>query len=96
MSSKSRTGSTLESFFEERGELEEVQDIALRLMLADELKAFATKKKWTLGKLAAELKTSRPQLDRLLDPDPKKGITTTTLGRAAGLLGKRVQLVDAA
>ena len=60
MSKKSRTGATLDSFFEETGELEEVQEITLRRMLASELGAMIKKRKWTHVKLAAELRTSRP------------------------------------
>jgi hypothetical protein len=46
-------------------------------------------------RLATELRTSRPQVDRLLDPQPRKSITTTTLARAAAVVGKRLELVDA-
>lgn len=88
-------GSTLESLFEELGELQEVQEIALRKALAAELVATMKRRKWTRVKLAAELQTSRPQIDRLLHPTPRNSITVTTLVRAAALMGKRLKLVDA-
>jgi antitoxin HicB len=88
-------GSSLDSMFEELGELQEVQEIALRKMLAAELAATMKRKKWTLVQLASELKTSRPQVNRLLHPTARNSITVSTLSRAAALMGKRIELVDA-
>jgi hypothetical protein len=45
-------------------------------------------KKTKLG-MAKELKTSRSQLDRLLDPD-NTAVSLETLTRAANVLGKRL------
>jgi antitoxin HicB len=95
MARNPRTGGTLEDYFTEKGELEEVNEIAMRRMLAAELGKFIKVRGWSRVRLAAELRTSRPQVDRLLDPQPRKSITTTTLARAAAVVGKRVQLVDA-
>lgn len=94
MTKRNRTGSTLDSYFEEKGELEEVYEIALRRQLATELASFAKKQRWTRVRLAEELQTSRPQVDRLLDPQPRKSITTTTLARAAAVIGKKLALVN--
>lgn len=88
-------GSTLDSLFAELGELQEVQEIAFRKALAAELAATMKRRKWTLVKLAAELQTSRPQVDRLLHPTRRNSITVSTLVRAAALVGKRLELVDA-
>ena len=88
-------GSTLDSMLEELGELREVQEIALRKTLAAELAATMKRRKWTRVKLAAELQTSRPQVDRLLHPTRRSSITVSTLVRAAALTGKRLELVDA-
>jgi len=95
MAKNPRTGGTLDAYFRDKGELEEVQEIALRRMLATELASQMKRHGWTRVKLAAKLNTSRPQVDRLLDPHPKKAITTTTLVRAAAVIGKRLALVDA-
>jgi len=46
-------------------------------------------------RLAKELGTSRPQVDRLLHPSPTNSITVSTLTRAAALMGKKVELTDA-
>jgi hypothetical protein len=41
--------------------------------------------------MARRLKTSRAQLDRLLDPD-NDGVTIATLSRAARAVGRRLRL----
>jgi antitoxin HicB len=88
-------GSTLDSLFEDLGELQEVQEIALRKALAAQLTVTMKQRKWSRVRLAAELGTSRPQVDRLLHPTPRNSITVSTLTRAAALMGKKVELVDA-
>lgn len=94
MAKNPRTGITLDAYFKKKGELEEVQEIALRRMVAAELVSQMKRRGWTRVRLAIEMKTSRPQIDRLLDPQPKKAITTTTLARAAAVIGKKLALVD--
>jgi antitoxin HicB len=42
------------------------------------------------ARLAALLKTSRSQVDRLLDPT--RDVTLSTLQRAAALVGRKVQI----
>ena len=42
------------------------------------------------SRLAALLKTSRSQVDRLLDPT--RDVTLSTLQRAAALVGRKVQI----
>ena len=44
----------------------------------------------TKTRLAAMLKTSRSQVDRLLDPT--RDVTLSTLQRAAALVGRKVQI----
>jgi predicted XRE-type DNA-binding protein len=96
MTKKNRhEGSSLASMFEKLGELQEVQEIALRKMLAAELEKAVKQRRWSIVRLAKELGTSRPQVDRLLHPSPTNSITVSTLTRAAALMGKRVELIDA-
>ena len=45
----------------------------------------------TKATLARRMKTSRAQLDRLLDPE-NQSVTLKTLARAAEILGMRVQI----
>jgi hypothetical protein len=48
------------------------------------------KKKISKSRMAAQLKTSRTQVDRLLDP--KNDITLSSLQRAAAMVGRRVSI----
>ena len=92
MSSKNRTGSTVDSLWEELGILEDVQELAIRKMLAAELHRAMKRQRLSKAELAVRLETSRPQLDRLLDPLSKGGVTLHTLTRAARVIGKRVKV----
>ena len=55
--------------------------------LAEEMKT----KRMTKQRLADLMKTSRAQVDRILDPE-RGNVTIETLQRAASLLGRRVRL----
>lgn len=84
-----RTGSTFDSFLEEEGIREEVEAVAVKRVISWQLaEAMRTKKK-TKQALAKELKTSRSQLDRLLDPS-NIAVSLETISRAASALGKRL------
>ena len=83
------TGSTLDSFLEEEGIREEVEAVAAKRVLAWQLAKAMRKKKKTKQALARELRTSRSQLDRLLDP-ANVAVSLDTITRAASALGKRV------
>jgi hypothetical protein len=92
MSRKNRTGSTVDSLWEDLGILEDVQELAVRKMLALELGRAMKRQKWTKADLARQLDTSRPQLDRLLDPLSPGGITIHTLAKAARVIGKKIEI----
>jgi predicted XRE-type DNA-binding protein len=89
-------GSSFDDFLEEEGILEETETLALKEVLA--LQIEDTMRKLGLNKvqMAERMKTSRAQLDRLLD-SRNTSVTLHTLQRAAAVLGKRVRLdlVDA-
>ena len=86
------TGSTVDSLWSELGILADVQEMAIRRLLATELGRAMQRRKWTKAELARQLATSRPQLERLLDPNSRGGITIGTLTRAARVVGKRVDV----
>jgi len=90
------TGSTFDSFLEEEGIREEVDAVALKRVLAWQLAEAMRKTKKTKQALAKELRTSRSQLDRLLDPQ-NVAVSLDTISRAAKALGKRliIQIADA-
>lgn len=91
---KKHLGSTIEEWLEEEGILEETTNSATKSVLAWQLAQEMKKRKLTRIKMAAAMKTSRAQLDRVLDP--KSGnVTIETLQRAAKAVERklRVELV---
>lgn len=83
------SGSTFDSFMEEEGIREEVEAIAIKRVLAWELAQAMREQQKTKQEMAKLLRTSRSQLDRLLDPY-HVGVTLDTMTRAAKALGKRL------
>ncbi len=85
------SGSTFDSFLEEEGIREEVDAVAIKRVLAWQLEQAMRKQHKTKMAMAKQLRTSRSQLDRLLDPR-NAFVTLDTISRAAAALGKRVIL----
>lgn len=84
-------GSSLDDFLKEEGVLEEFQAIAIKEVIAWQLQQAMAEKKLSKNKMAQLMKTSRKQLDRLLDA--KAGnVTIETLQRAANVLGRSIRL----
>jgi antitoxin HicB len=81
--------STFDSFLEEHGIREEVEAVATKRVLAWQLEREMKRQRKTKQAMARELRTSRSQLDRLLDPH-NTAVTLETITRAAKVLGKRV------
>jgi antitoxin HicB len=90
------TGSTFDSFLEEEGIREEVDAVAVKRVISWQLAEAMRKKKKTKQAMAKELRTSRSQLDRMLDPQ-NTAVTLDTISRAARALGKRliIRIADA-
>jgi antitoxin HicB len=88
--SKKHIGSDLDDFLKEEGIYEEAQAKAIKEVVAWQLAAAMKKKKISKVRMAALLKTSRTQVDRLLDP--KNDITLSSLQRAAAIVGRRVRI----
>ena len=85
------SGSTFDSFLEEEGIREEVEAVAVKRILAWQLEQAMKQQQKTKQAMARELRTSRSQLDRLLDP-LNTAVTIDTVTRAAHVLGKRLVL----
>jgi antitoxin HicB len=83
------TGSSFDSFLEQEGILEEVEAVAIKRVVAWELEQAMRKQRKTKQAMAKQLRTSRSQLDRLLDPQ-NVSVTLDTIARAARALGKRL------
>jgi antitoxin HicB len=83
------SGSSFDSFLEEEGIREEVEAVAIKRVLAWPLEQAMRKQQKTKQAMARQLRTSRSQLDRLLDPR-NVAVTLETITRAAQAVGKRV------
>ena len=83
------SGSTFDSFLEEQGIREEVEAVAIKRVLAWQLLQAMRKQQKTKRAMARQLRTSRSQLDRLLDPQ-NVSVTLDAITRAAKALGKRL------
>ena len=88
--SKKHMGSSIDAFLQEEGIFEEAQAQAIKEVVAWQLAEAMKKKKISKNKMATLLKTSRTQVDRLLDP--KNDITLGSLQRAAAMVGRRVNI----
>ncbi len=93
MAKRSPIGSSFESWLDEEGLRAEVTAAAIKAVIAHQLTA-EMKKKITKKRMAGLMKTSRAQVDRLLNPD-NGSATIETLQRAARIVGRelRMQLV---
>ena len=87
-------GSSFESWLDEAGIREETTAAAIKAVVALQLAAEMKKKRITKQRMAQLMRTSRAQVDRLLDPD-NGGATVESLQRAARIVGRelRMQLV---
>jgi antitoxin HicB len=83
-------GSSLDEFLKEEGRYEEAQGHAIKEAIARQLIEAMQQQSLTKARMAALLKTSRSQVDRLLDPTAD--VTLSTLQRAAALVGRKVQI----
>jgi predicted XRE-type DNA-binding protein len=84
-------GSSVEDFLEEEGILEESTAKAIKAVIAWQLAEQMKTKRMSKKRLAELMRTSRAQINRILDPD-KGNVTIETLQRAATLLGRRVRV----
>lgn len=88
-----RTGSVYNGFLKQESVFQDAQAMqagaikeAVAWQLAEAMKAQSL----TKSRMATMLKTSRSQVDRLLDPG--SDITLSSLQRAAALVGRRIQI----
>ena len=88
--SKKHMGSSIDDFLKEEGIFEEAQAQAVKEVIAWQLAQAMKKKKISKSRMAELLKTSRSQVDRLLDP--KNDVTLSSLQRAAAMVGRRVKV----
>jgi len=88
--SKKHHGSSLDDFLKDEGVFEEAQALAVKEVIVWQLTEAMQERSLSKTRLATLLKTSRSQVDRLLDPT--RDVTLSTLQRAAALVGRKVQI----
>jgi antitoxin HicB len=91
MTKKGRIGSSFDDFLKSEGIYEEVTARAIKRVIARQLDALMDKEGLTKTELAKRMRTSRAQLDRLLDPD-NESVTLGTLTRAAQAVGRQLRM----
>jgi antitoxin HicB len=82
---------SFDEFLSKDGLLADTEDMALKEIIADQIKVAMDHEGLTKSKMAARMKTSRRQLDRLLDPE-NPSVTLTTLRRAAVAVGRTLRV----
>lgn len=88
--SKRHLGSSIDAFLKEEGILEQAQAQAVKEVVAWQLAEAMKKKRISKNRMAKLLKTSRSQVDRILDA--KDDIMLSSLQRAAAIVGRRVSI----
>ena len=88
---KGKVGSSFDDFLREDGIYEGVTARAIKRVLARQLDDLMRREDISKTELAARMKTSRAQLDRLLDPE-NESVTLGTLARAAQAVGRHLRM----
>jgi antitoxin HicB len=91
MSTNPRIGSLFSDFLKDEGLYEEVTTHAIKRVLAWQIEQAMKEQGVTKVEMAKRMKTSRAQLDRLLDPDNDK-VQLDTVQRAAAAVGRKLHL----
>jgi len=87
----SHIGSDFDKFLEEEEILSEVEIVAAKRIIAYQLAELMETQQISKTAMAAKMSTSRAVLNRLLDPE-NTGVTLKTLGKAAAVLGKKINI----
>ena len=84
-------GSSLRNFLEEDGILVDVEAAALKRALALKVADLMEQRDVNKTRMAAQLRTSRAAINRVLDPN-NTSVTLTTLSKVAKSLGRKVKI----
>lgn len=91
MARSKHIGSSFDSFLEEEGLLEEASAAALKRVVAWQIERLMKDQAMTKSTLAGRMRTSRAQVNRLLDHD-NPALTLESLSGAARALGQVVKI----
>lgn len=84
-------GSSFDDFLKEEGIQDEAHTRAVKRVLAWQIEKAMTEQGLSKSEMAKRMKTSRAQLDRLLDPENDK-VLLETVQRAAFAVGRNLRL----
>ena len=88
---RERLGSEFDDFLREENLLEAAEATATKRMIAFQIAKEMKRRRLTKSEMASLMRTSRPALERLLDP-ANPSVTLSTLERAASALGKKLKV----
>jgi antitoxin HicB len=91
MTTNPHIGSSFSDFLKEDGIYEEVTAHAIKRVLAWQIEQAMKEQGITKVEMAKRMKTSRAQLDRLLDPTNDK-VQLDTVQRAAAAVGRKLHM----
>lgn len=84
-------GSSFREFLKADGTLEEVEAAALKRALALKVADLMEERDLNKTTMAAQMRTSRAAINRVLDPE-NTSVTLTTLSRVAKSLGRKLKI----
>lgn len=88
---KKHIGSDFDDFLREEQLLEVSEATAAKRVIAFQIAQEMKRRRLTKSEMASRMKTSRPALERLLDP-ANRSVTLATLERAASAVGKKLKV----
>ncbi len=84
-------GSDFDDFLRDEGLLDDAEATAAKRVVAFQIGQEMKRARLTKSEMAHRMKTSRPAVDRLLDP-ANRSVTLSTLERAAAAVGKKLRI----
>ena len=88
---KQHIGGDFEDFLRDERLLDDAEATAAKRVIAFQIAQEMKRARLTKSEMAQRMKTSRPALDRLLDPK-NRSVTLATLERAASAVGKKLRV----
>jgi antitoxin HicB len=88
---KEHIGGDFDDFLRDEGILDDAEAVAAKRVIAFQIAQEMERGHITKTELARRMKTSRPAVERLLDP-ANPSVTLSTLERAATAVGKRLTI----
>ena len=84
-------GGDFDDYLRDEHLLDDAQATAAKRVIAFQIAQEMKRARLTKSEMAFRMKTSRPAVDRLLDP-ANRSVTLSTLERAAAALGKKLKV----